>query len=197
MPTKLFLIRHGLTKANVKKQYSGSLNLGLNAQGRKQAKELSRRLTKEPIHKIYTSDKKRAIESARIIFKGRKIIRCHDLREINFGIFEGKCHREIMQSYPLLYQKWLDDPYHTFVPEAESLNSFQKRVRAALRDIASSCKDEIGAIVCHGATISIILSSICPSKRFWEFIPASGSLSAIEYRKNNPRIIFFNDTSHL
>ncbi len=197
MPTRILLIRHGLTEANAKKQYCGSLDLGLSEQGRQQARKLSYRLRREKVRNIYASDKRRAIESAKLIFKGRKITRRHDLREIDFGIFEGKSHSQIMRSHSSIYQKWLNDPYHTFVPEAESLNSFQERVRSALKEIVSCAKDEITAIVCHGGTISVILSGICRSKKFWEFIPGSGSLSAIEYKKNKAEITLFNDISHL
>lgn len=197
MRTKLFLIRHGRTDGNIKKQYCGSLDLVLNAEGRLQAEKLSHRLKGDTIHKIYTSDRKRALESAGIIFKGRRIIRYADLREINFGIFEGKNHQEIMCSHPLLYKKWLSDPYHTLVPESESLKDFQKRVGGALKKIVSSNAGKTIALVCHGGTISIILSGVCRSKRFWELIPAPSSLNVIEYKENKAEITLFNDTLHL
>ena len=162
-----------------------------------QAKKLSRRLEDESIHKIYSSDKKRAFESARIIFKGRRIIRQADLSEINFGIFEGKSHQEITRSHPLLYKRWLSNPYATVVPESESLRDFKKRVLVALKEIVSSNLGKTTAVVCHGGTISIILSGICRSKKFWELIPASASLNVIEYKRNKAHITLFNDTVHL
>lgn len=197
MPTILFLIRHGQTEGNAKKQYCGSLDPCLNDTGRLQVKKLSHRLKGETIHKIYASDKKRALESARIIFNGRRITRCADLREINFGIFEGKSHQEIMQSHPRIYQRWLKDPYHTLIPESECLRAFQERVCRALREIVSSHLGRTVAVVCHGGTISILLSSIKRSKKFWEFIPSSASLNVVEYKKNKVRITLFNDTLHL
>ena len=197
MPTKLFLIRHGQTDGNAKKQYCGCLDICLSAEGRLQAEKLSRWLQGDAIHKIYASDRKRALESARIIFKGRRITRLADLREINFGIFEGKSHQEITRSHPLLYKRWLSDPYATVVPESESLRDFKKRVWGALKEIVSSNAGKTTAVVCHGGTISIILSGICRSKKFWELIPASASLNVIEYKRNKANITLFNDTSHL
>lgn len=197
MPTKIYLIRHGQTDGNARKQYCGFLNPGLNRDGCLQAERLRHRLEKERIHKIYSSDRKRAIQSARIIFKGRRIDKVADLREINFGIFEGKSHREIMHSNPGIYKKWLLDPYSAFIPEGESLNGFQERVTRALKGIIISGRNKTIAVVCHGGTISIILSAISGSKKFWEFIPGSASLNIVEYSKNKAAIVLFNDISHL
>ena len=197
MGTKIFLIRHGQTEGNARKQYCGLLDMELNAQGCMQVEKLGRRLEKEVIHRIYASDKKRAIQSARIIFKGRRINKVSGLKEINFGIFEGKSHQEIRESNADIYEKWLSDPYNTLVPESESLMDFQKRVMGALEKIVVSNSNKTVAIVCHGGTISIILSHINGSKNFWEFIPGSASLNVIEYVNHQAKIALFNDISHL
>ena len=197
MGTKIFLIRHGQTEGNAKKQYCGLLDLELNENGRLQAEKLARRLEKDSIHRIYASDRKRAIQSARIIFKGRRINKIAGLREINFGIFEGKSHQEIRESNADIYDKWLSDPYNTVVPGSESLLDFQGRVTRALEAIVLANSNKTAAIVCHGGTISIILSRINGSKNFWELIPGSASLNVIEYRGKRAEITRFNDSSHL
>ena len=197
MGTKIFLIRHGQTEGNARKQYCGLLDMELNAQGCMQVEKLGRRLEKEVIHRIYASDKKRAIQSARIIFKGRRINKVSGLKEINFGIFEGKSHQEIRESNADIYEKWLSDPYNTLVPESESLMDFQKRVMGALEKIVVSNSNKTVAIVCHGGTISIILSHINGSRNFWELIPKSASLNIVEYVNNQAKIALFNDISHL
>ncbi|MDO8749070.1 MAG: histidine phosphatase family protein [Candidatus Omnitrophota bacterium] len=197
MGTKIILIRHGQTDGNAKKQYCGLLDLELNENGRLQAKKLGCRLEKDNIHRIYSSDRKRAVQSARIIFKGRRINRIAGLREINFGIFEGKSHQEIRETNADIYDKWLSDPYNTVVPGSESLMDFQERVTRALEAIVLANSSKTAAIVCHGGTISIILSRINGSKNFWELIPGSASLNIIEYENNKAKITLFNDISHL
>lgn len=197
MPTKIFLIRHGQTDGNARKQYCGLLDLELNETGRLQVERLACRLKKDSIYRIYASDRKRAMQSARIIFKGRRINKIAGLREINFGIFEGKNHQEIRESNADIYEKWMSDPYNTVVPGSESLMDFQRRVTRALEKIVLANSNKTVAIVCHGGTISIILSRINGSKNFWEFIPASASMSIIEYRGKRAEITRFNDISHL
>lgn len=197
MPTKIFLIRHGQTEGNARKQYCGLLDMELNAQGCLQVEKLSRRLEKETIHRIYASDRKRAVQSARIIFKGRRINKVSELKEINFGIFEGKSHQEIRESNADIYEKWLNDPYNTLVPEGESLMDFQARVTRALEKIILANSNKTTAVVCHGGTISIILSMISGEKNFWKLIPGSASLNIIEYVNSKAKITLFNDTTHL
>ena len=197
MGTKIFLIRHGQTDGNARKQYCGLLDLELNENGRRQAEKLGCRLEKDIIHRIYASDRKRALQSARIIFKGRRINKVAGLREINFGIFEGKSYQEIRESNADIYEKWRSDPYNTVVPGGESLMDFQERVTRALEKIVLANSNKTVAIVCHGGTISIILSRINGSKNFWELIPVSASLNIIEYRGKRMEITRFNDISHL
>lgn len=197
MGTKILLIRHGQTDGNARRQYCGLLDMELNAQGCMQVEKLARRLEKEAIHKIYASDRKRALQSARIIFKGRRINRVPELKEINFGIFEGKSHQEILESEPGIYEQWLSDPYNTVVPESESLIDFRARVTRALDKIILANLNKTTAVVCHGGTISIILSRINGSRNFWELIPKSASLNIVEYVNNQAKIALFNDVSHL
>ena len=197
MGTKIFLIRHGQTEGNANKQYCGLLDMELNQNGCLQAEQLAGRMEKDIIHRIYASDRKRAIQSAWIIFKGRRINKISELREINFGIFEGKSDQEIRESNADIYEKWLSDPYNTAVPGSERLMDFQRRVARALKKIVLANSNKTAAVVCHGGTISIILSRINGSKNFWEFIPHSASLNIIEYINNKARITLFNDISYL
>src|SRR3989338_483082 len=103
MSVKLILIRHGQTAWNAKKIYCGAKEIGLNAKGKKQAAVLRRQLNKVIIHSVYSSDKKRAMQTARIIFKKAKINRIKELREMHFGVFEGLSYRQVLRRYPQIY----------------------------------------------------------------------------------------------
>lgn len=197
MATKLILIRHAQTSWNLKKRYSGFIDIALNAQGRRQAQKLTERLNAEKIHKVYSSDRLRALQTARIIFKRSEIEIVPDLREMHFGRFEGLTYKEIMVKYPRVYKEWLRNPFAITIPKGEALADFQKRVVSAFEKIISCNKNKTAAIICHGGTISIFISQITKTKKFWEQIPSSASLSLIEYKSNKANICLFNDTAHL
>jgi len=58
MSTKVILIRHGETDWNYQKRYCGFSDIDLNEKGRQQARELYKRLNKEKVNKVYSSDMK-------------------------------------------------------------------------------------------------------------------------------------------
>ena len=197
MATKLILIRHGETLWNTQKRYCGSTDIGLSAKGKKQARRLKEKLNGMNIHKIYTSGRKRAIQTSRIILNGAKIIKVEALREINFGVFEGLTHEEIMKKHTDVYEKWLKDPFKSRIPGAESISAFKKRIQAAIKKIACISYGKTVAIVCHGGVISIFVSNMLKSRNFWRYIPSAASMTIVEYKKGVPRIKLFNYTAHL
>ena len=197
MPTKLFLIRHGTTDLNLEKRYCGFVDLGLNEQGKAQAGKLHQRLKEEKVFRVYSSDRKRAIETAKIIFKCIKIEKIPDLREIHFGVFEGLTYKEILRKHPEVYKKWLDDPFGINIPNGEDLTDFKKRILRAFKKIIRLNEDKTVAVICHGGVISMFMNYILESKDFWGQIPKSASLSVIEYRDAQPKIRLFNCTKHL
>ena len=64
---KLFLTRHGQTDWNIAGRYQGQSDTPLNETGLRQAAQIAKRLSKETIHAIYTSDLSRAANTAQSI----------------------------------------------------------------------------------------------------------------------------------
>ncbi len=197
MPTKLILIRHGETLWNLKKRYCGFRDIGLSAKGKKQAICLKKRLNSCDIYRVYASDRKRAIQTAKIIFAGIKIHKIPNLKEMHFGIFEGLNYREIMKKYPKIYNAWLRRPFGVVIPKGESSISFRKRVTQALKKIISANKNKTIAVVCHGGSISTFITGILKSNDFWKHIPHAASINIIEEKNNSLKVKVFNDTTHL
>lgn len=197
MSTRLILIRHGTTDWNKQKRYCGFRDVSLNREGKLQAQKLSDRL--KPLHfdRIYVSDRKRAIQTAQIIFKGTRMTKIAGLKEVNFGAFEGLRHGEIMKKYPHVYKKWLANPFENNIPNAENIDSFKKRVARALQRIVRHNAGKNVAIVSHGGVISVFIAGVLKSKKFWKHIPAAASMTIVEYKNNVPVIKLFNCSKHL
>jgi len=197
MATQLVLIRHGVTEWNKDMRYCGYKDVSLNTQGKAHAMRLRNALKSFEFDRVYSSDRKRALQTGRIIFNGAKIIKIGALREINFGVLEGLTHEEIMKKYTNSYEKWLKDPFRNNIPGAEPINIFKNRVRAAMKKIASVNQGKTIAVVCHGGVIAIFISSLLKSRNFWKHVPSSASITIVEYKKGGSRIKLFNDTAHL
>lgn len=197
MVTQIVLIRHGMTEWNKRGRYCGYKDVSLSSQGRAQAERLHKALEDFEFDRIYSSDRKRALQTARIIFNGASIIERTALREIDFGVFEGLTHKEIMKRHADVYGKWLKDPFKNCIPEAEPIAAFKKRVQAAIVKIARANCGKTVAIVCHGGVIGVFVSGIIKNKNFWNHVPSAASMTIVEYKRGRPQIEKFNDTGHL
>ncbi len=195
--TKLILIRHGITEWNKEKRYCGHKVIGLSNAGKSQIKLLSNRLNAVRFDKVYCSNRKRAMQTARMLFKQARIIPKRGLCEISFGVLEGLKHEEIMRKYASMYEKWLKDPFTNNIPRAEPMNGFKKRVESALWSIVRSNSGKTIAVVCHGGVIGIFLTEIVKNRNFWHCVPSPSSVTVVEHRKGKFTLKKFNDTAHL
>ncbi|MFH0918219.1 MAG: histidine phosphatase family protein [Candidatus Omnitrophota bacterium] len=195
MLTTLYLIRHGITKLNKKKMYCGKIGAPLSSQGKRQSAKLAKRLKSVDFDRVYSSSKKRALQTARIIFKNERITRVNGLSEVNFGVMEGLTYSQILEKYPDAYKKWLKNPYCNCIPKAEGLDAFGKRIEKTIAKIIKGNKGKTIAVVCHGGTISIFITVILKNKKFWDYIPKPASFSIVEYKKDKPSIKLFNNTA--
>lgn len=199
MSTKLILIRHGETEWSCQKRYCGLTDIDLNEKGRWQARKLLKRLKKEKIYKAYSSDMKRTLQFAKIVLKDTLVEELLHLRELNFGIFEGLTYQDVMEKYPLVYTKWLENPLDIIICQGESLNSLAGRVRKALRRILAQNSNKTVAIFTHGGPIRVILCDILKVdlKEIWRIEQELASISIIEFVKGRGKIRLLNDTSYL
>lgn len=90
---KLYLVRHGQTDWNIKKQSQGVADIELNSTGVAQAKELAEKIQRRGLKFdfVYSSPLRRAKKTAEIITGGRTDLIYDDrLVERDYGDLEGK-----------------------------------------------------------------------------------------------------------
>jgi len=196
MHTRLILIRHGETDWSLKKRYCSFSDVDLNENGVKQAILLSERLRKDAVHKAYSSNMKRTLQFARILFKDLPIGFMPELREMNFGVFEGLTHEEIVERHPEIYKRWLDNPFNAVIPEGDSLACFKNRVEKALAQLISVNKGKTLAVVTHAGPIKIIINNVLKSKDIWKIVIDLASISIVEFKNGKTSIKLLNDTSY-
>lgn len=161
---KIYLIRHGETKWNRLKRLQGWKNSELTEAGRQSASKLKERLEEEKIEidKIYSSNLKRAVETAEIIRGDKDInhVKLEDLREISYGIWEGMELEDILEDYGENYHNFKYES-HKYNPQinGESFKDFFNRTRRALEEIISSQAEDV-LVVSHGVTIKAIVAMI-------------------------------------
>ena len=97
--TKIILVRHGQSIGNLTRTFLGHTDLDLSEMGYLQAKTTAERLKNEKIDKIYSSDLKRAYNTALFHAKIRNldVISSVNLREAFAGEWEGKNVDELIE----------------------------------------------------------------------------------------------------
>jgi len=156
---KLLLIRHGETKENQLGLIIGQNSGHLSDAGKQSLVNLKKRTDLLHIDVVYSSDLKRCVDSAKLLFADRKIdIKLEPrLREINFGDLQGKPFSVVQGDY--LYDLSMK------FPNGESNEEFIKRTINAVNDIAKSEPGKDIVIICHSGTISIIQAAV-KNKKF-------------------------------
>ncbi|OGP68494.1 MAG: 6-phosphofructokinase [Deltaproteobacteria bacterium RBG_16_44_11] len=130
----LFLIRHAETKFNTIDRIGGDSTL--TAKGIFQAKALGRFFKKRQISYIFTSHKKRTIQTARAICamqKDCKIIPIREFDEINAGICEGMTYKDIEKNFPDVFNARKTNKYHYVYPQGESYETMKPRIEAGIK----------------------------------------------------------------
>lgn len=157
--TALILARHGVTDWNLLGRYQGQADPPLNSAGRQQAATLAGQLAGTPLEAIYTSDLRRAYDTAQIVAArlGLPVSVDPRLREINQGAWEGLLHADVLAQYPREWAARVGDPLHSRPPGGESVTDVARRVWAAADDIARACRAGPVLIVSHGLALACLL----------------------------------------
>lgn len=144
----IFIIRHGSTKLNSEDRIRGWMDLPLDDQGRKEAKEMGKKLRSCDLDGLIASDLKRTQETAEIVSKetGVPIVGVtHDFRPWNVGNHTGQSNAEVM---PIL-EGYVKNTPTKKVSGGESFNSFKTRFLTALQFVKKEFPGKRIGIVTH------------------------------------------------
>ncbi len=173
---KIHLIRHGLTEGNLKQQYIGSTDLPLAAVGVAELKRLKEETDYPSVDAVYSSPMLRCRQSAAILYPNKDIQIVDNMREIDFGDFEGKTANEL-ELIPS-YADWAAGRI-TAAPNGEDNTEFAKRLCVGLNEIVRDMMSkgaEHAAVMMHGGAIMMLLSSCAvPRKSMVEWTCPAGS----------------------
>jgi len=158
----IWLARHGETDANAEGRVQGTVDPPLNERGREQAHELARQAAPLGLHALYTSQLRRARETAEIVGQELGLEPRVDARfaESWRGEWEGRLIADIRAEDPDGWAGSLAvEPDFRF-PGGESLEEHAARVEAGLADVARGPLPAL--VVCHGGTIRRVFAARRP-----------------------------------
>ncbi len=122
----IWLIRHGETEWSKSGQHTGTTDIPLTDDGRKQASALAPVLAPESFDLVLTSPMGRAIETCRLAGLADRAQVEPELHEWNYGIYEGRKTPDIRREVPD-WSVWTSP-----IPEGENLADVGRRAQALI-----------------------------------------------------------------
>lgn len=181
---KIYLTRHGETVWNREDRVQGILNSDLTENGIEMAKTLHELSKDIEFDKVYSSDLKRALDTAKIIAPQNEIITTPYLREIDVGNWSGQYFPNIKENDPELYRLYFESPEKYNRPDGESLKDVMNRIEKFFEEYILNADEENILVVSHGVTIVGIFDYVegVELKDFWKNrVLRNAKFNIIEY----------------
>ncbi|MFW5773033.1 MAG: histidine phosphatase family protein [Phototrophicaceae bacterium] len=206
MPLKrVILIRPGETDWNLQGRMQGWVAAPLNEFGRVQVQRLANFLRHIGVVALYSSDLRRARDTAHILAEvlNRKPQFDARLRERHIGYWQGLNVPEIHGWYYDEHEQLVKDPENYRVPGGESRAEVRERVRECVSEIieqgASSEEPVTVAIVVHTETIRLILENLLPDTDLSEAIFGNSGVTTLAWDVESEgwQLVMMDDSTHL
>ena len=198
---RIFLIRHGETEWNRQNRLQGKSDVHLSPEGIHQAMTLAEHLPFKHADAIYSSDLSRAFETAKIIAEkfNLKVKTMPELRETDFGDWEGRFISELFEESPKSFGKFFTDPERCHPPHGETFLEAQARVMIGIREIIANHDDQNIVVVSHGAIIRLIIGAALdmPIHKMWAIGQFNMALNVLRVDDGEITVELMNSTAHL
>lgn len=182
-------------------RYAGTSQVPLSDLGRKQAECLQKRLKHENLAAAYSSSLKRAEETAQIAIAPRnlKVEIIHDLREKDYGHWEGVKYSDVRSQFTQEFDEWCKQPAIIAPKGGETGNQVAERAVKAFQQIIPRHPGEMILIVAHSATIRLMICSLIgiDRNRYRELEQHPTGINILDVQESGKvRLITFNEHSH-
>ena len=193
--TLLYLLRHGAIDWPEPDCFIGQTDAPLSPEGRLQANAWRKELQNAKFKAVWSSDLRRAAETAGIIFSGRAagVRTCRELREIRLGEWEGRPRSRLRESRPDLWRARGDDLAGFRPLGGESFRDLQERVVPQIARIVAETQG-IVCMVTHAGVIRVLICRMLqmPLSNLFRIRLDYGSLSIVFYSPERVEVCALN-----
>ena len=160
------LVRHGETDWSRAGRHTGRTDVPLTEHGREQAEAVGSALRSRDFALVLTSPLGRALETCRLAGFADRAQPRDELREWDYGAYEGRTTTEIREERP----GWT--LWHDGVPDGETVEQVGARVDRVLDELRAADGDAL--LFAHGHVLRVLTA------RWLELEPAAGRLFALD-----------------
>ena len=201
--TRFCLVRHGETDWNAERRLQGQLDIPLNAQGQRQARQLADAvaaagyrfdaLYSSPLHRAYAT----AEPLARAV--GLSVATLPTLMERHFGAMQGARLDEAAQTHPQAWAAYAERSLHHDLYGGESIQAFADRIHTAVNQLARQHCGQRVLLVARGGVLDMIyrLASGQPLQGQRMIVVPNASLNWLSHDGEHWKVEHWADTRHL
>jgi alpha-ribazole phosphatase len=193
--TVLYLVRHGAIAWPQPDCFIGQTDVPLSSEGRSQADLWRDELQNLEFTTVWSSDLRRATETAEIIFAGRAagVQTCRELREIHLGEWDGLPRNRVRERHPDLWRARGEDLAGFRPPGGESFQDVQERVIQSVTSIAAETPGD-KCIITHAGVIRVLICHVLqmPLTNLFRIRLDYGSVSIISYSPERVEVCALN-----
>jgi broad specificity phosphatase PhoE len=165
-PPEVVLVRHGETEWSRAGKHTGRTDVALTDVGREQATALGAALRGRELALVLTSPLSRALETCRLAGLGGAAQARVDLKEWDYGAYEGRTTPEIREERPG-WTLWRDG-----VPGGETAADVGERADRVIAELRAAGGD--AAVFAHGHLLRVLAA------RWLGLDPVEGRLFALD-----------------
>jgi broad specificity phosphatase PhoE len=183
---QLWLMRHGETEWSLSGAHTSRTDIPLTARGKERAEKIRDYLAHRKFSLVLTSPLQRARETCRIAGYGDVAQIDDNLREWDYGIYEGRTTAQIRKEQPD-WSIWDSPP-----PEGEPVEHVAARTQLVI-DRASKSGGEV-ALFAHAHVLRILTATWLglPPRAGQLFALGTGSVSTLGYERETRVISTWN-----
>lgn len=195
---QLMLVRHGETVHNVAGIAQGWNDSALSERGERQVLALADRLKASGVTALYSSPLGRALATAEMVSQatGLPVTVLEELREMNYGTWEGRSFLDVRKVDEDAYQRWIADE-EAACPEGESHADVRRRVERAF-GLMSAAGTARPVAITHGTAIRISITALLelPTMAARYFAQDNAAINTFFRRSDRWVLKVWNDTTH-
>jgi alpha-ribazole phosphatase len=197
---ELILVRHATIGPKYRGCFIGSTDVSLSEEGRRQTSALARVLSARVPSRCLCSPMKRSLETAKLAM-AESVVPIEtdpDLREVDFGRWEGKTFKEIEQVDADLVKAWASFELDFSFPEGEKVAEFLQRVERVAERIQADAGPSV-LVFTHGGVIRALICRLLglAPRQYVLFDAKPASVTTIELYGDKGVLVGINDRCHL
>lgn len=183
---EVVLVRHGETEWSRDGRHTGRTDIPLTATGREQARLLGSRLRDRTFAAVFTSPLQRASETCRLAGLGDAAEQRSELREWDYGVYEGRTTPDIRTNVPD-WTVWSHP-----VPEGETPHAVGRRADSMI-DAVRAVDGDV-ALFAHGHFLRVLAARWCGlDARYGRLLALdTAALSILGYERETAVIRLWN-----